>query len=293
MQSKDSFIISLIVENRIDTNLPATKTCYEDEQCIFNLTITDKNAYVTWTINGFNLPIIPGNRTETIHDHSHGNHGLIIKQAKITDKIIVATTPTNRGNGMISSRSDLMVIPPEYPPVIGNVLPVNCSVKSGCEIVIPYQHDGTKKSQLALECVYERKNLVINESFRLTTHDDRYELSFTHPKYEKSGKYKFILTNDKGWDEATVQIKIIDKPSVPRNLTVKSDSLTHNSLVLQWSSPLLMHGSNIKKYIIEVFYKLIRIRPSSTITVRLFLAFFESLGNLGGRITRNTKNLDI
>ena len=251
-QFRNSFIISLIVENRIDTHLPTTKTCLEDEKCIFNLTVTDKNAYVTWTINGFNLPIIPGNRTETIHDHSHGNHALIIKQAKITDNWIVATTPTNRGDGMIMSESNLTVIPPEYPPVIGNLLSVNCSVKNGCEIIIPYQHVGTKKSQLVLECVYDRKNLVINESFHLTTHDDRFELSFNHPKYEKSGPYRFTLSNDKGWDAATVQVNIIDSPSVTRNLTVKSGSLTHDSLVLTWLAPLFMHGSNIKKYIIEV-----------------------------------------
>ena len=165
----------------------------------------------------------------------------------------MATTPTNRGDGTIDSISNLTVIAPEYQPVIGNVSVGRCSVASGCTIFIPYEHIGTRKSQIILSCVYDYKDLVINASFHVTKNDDRYELVFTHPKYEKSGEYKFTLTNDKGWDEATVQVDIIDKPSVPRNLTVKPGSLTHNSLVLQWSAPLFVHGSSIKKYIIEVF----------------------------------------
>ena len=239
----------------IVTPLPNNTSCYEDHPCIFNLTVSDRNAFVYWTVNGLNSPLLPGNRTATDHDHSHGDHQLIINPVMIGDNVIVAKTPTNRGNGTVESRSNLTVMAAEKAPVIGIVSPMPpCSVKDGCTIVIPFQHEGIKKSELRLSCVHNNKSLAMNTNFNITKNIDSFDLAFKHLRQEKSGEYKFTLTNDKGSDEKTIQLTIIDRPSHPLNLTVKPGSRTHDSLILKWSAPLLTYGSSIRKYVIEVCF---------------------------------------
>jgi len=239
----------------ITTPLPANKTCFEDDPCIFHLTVSDKNAYVTWTVNGYNSPPFPQNRTQITHDHAHGNHSLTIDPAKISDTVVVATTPTNRENKTDASTSNLTVKPREFPPVIGKVYDLICSVKDGCSITIPYTHKGQRKSKLRLSCVFENDDLEMNTYFNIKKRDDRYDLFINHPTYDRRGAYKFTLTNDKGSDHVTVNVTIIDRPSVPRDLNVKNGTLKHNSLVLKWSPPLFLRGSNITRYVIETLDK--------------------------------------
>ena len=245
------FNFYLIVENSITSPLPANVPCNEESECTFNITVKDSNAAVYWFIND-NPVGIYGNRTETKHDHSNGEHQLIIKEVEMTDKFVTAVSPTNVGDNKAESRTNLTVLPVEKPPEIRNVSIVTpCSVKDGCTIVISYQHVGSKKSQLRLTCFYNiNKELVIHANFNVSNSTDTLTLDFTHPHWERSGEYKFILTNDKGSDEETIQVTIIDRPSKPFNLTVFD--IEHDSLNLKWQEPVLKHGSNITKYIIEV-----------------------------------------
>ena len=67
---------------------------------------------------------IYGNRTETNHNHSNGEHQLIIKQVKMTDRFVTSMTPTNIGDYKTESRANLTVHPVEQPPKIRNILSV-------------------------------------------------------------------------------------------------------------------------------------------------------------------------
>lgn len=179
-----------------------------------------------------------------------GYHELNITKIEIGDKVVAATTPSNRGNENIESRSSLTIIPVEEPPRIGNVLHVNCSVRKGCKIVIPYQHVGVRKSELRLECKFEGRDVILRNIFNVTKTYDTFQLIMKYPKLNNSGSYSINLTNNKGSDEAKIKISIIDRPSAPQNLTVAD--VQHDSLKLKWISPRFIHGSNISKYIIRV-----------------------------------------
>ena len=246
-----SFLSFLTVENTITSPLPPDVTCDEEKECIFNISVSDSNAAVYWFINDKTIGIY-GNRTETKHDHSHGDHQLIIKKVEMTDKFVTAVTPTNVGDAKINSMANLTVLPVEKPPVIKDVSTVPpCSVKDGCKILISYQHVGSKKSKLSLKCFKNStQELVVNANFNVSNTTDTLTLAFTHPHWERSGEYRFVLTNDRGSDEETIQVTIIDRPSKPFNLTVFD--IEHDSLNLKWQEPVLKHGSNITKYIIEV-----------------------------------------
>ena len=68
-----------------------------------------------------------------------------------------------------------------------------------------------RKSNLTIGCVRNNITLEVSTYFDVTKTNKTFELLIHQPKSEKTGEFRFILTNDKGSDIATVHINIIDK----------------------------------------------------------------------------------
>jgi len=83
-----------------------------------------------------------------------------------------------------------------------------------------------------------------------TTKNSRANLTITKTTRLDSGKYVLTLENECGRDTCTINVKVLDRPSPPRNL--KINDITGNSMHLAWKSPEDDGGSAITGYIVEV-----------------------------------------
>jgi hypothetical protein len=148
------------------------------------------------------------------------------------------------------------VLPPEISPTIGVVHSEPCLVSGECKIVIPYWVNGTKQSNVELKVQRDGTFLPVDTYFILneikTTPISKFVLVIKNASVEKSGIFTFVLSNSKGSSEAkSINVKITDVPSPPLNVRV--EEIFHDYVVVKWNEPLKTGGSNITKYIIQVF----------------------------------------
>ncbi|KAH8269759.1 hypothetical protein KR018_000421 [Drosophila ironensis] len=68
-------------------------------------------------------------------------------------------------------------------------------------------------------------------------------------KRSDSGQYRLQLKNPSGFDTATINVKVLDRPDPPINL--RADEFAGDSLTLYWTPPKDDGGSPIQNYIIE------------------------------------------
>jgi hypothetical protein len=235
------------VNNGFVKGMREFKQCVERDQIIFNVQVKDPNSPVEFLING--EPVVLDARCE-VKDLGEGKHQLIINQAKMSDMgTISATTPSNRGDEMLESKSAFTVIKGEEAPKMGDVAPVTGVAKKQCNMTIPYSVEGEKQSDIEIFVEKDGKILKIGKDIQLTMHGDRIQLDIINPKREKSGVYKVIMKNAQGQDEKLINVNIMDAPTPPVN--VFADTVFADNCIVHWGPPKDDGGTEIKKYIVE------------------------------------------
>ncbi|XP_011700590.1 PREDICTED: twitchin isoform X1 [Wasmannia auropunctata] len=79
--------------------------------------------------------------------------------------------------------------------------------------------------------------------------DDFASLVVKNAKRSDGGQYRLQLRNSSGFDTATVNVKVLDRPSPPENL--RADEFGGDALTLFWNPPKDNGGADITNYVIE------------------------------------------
>lgn len=79
--------------------------------------------------------------------------------------------------------------------------------------------------------------------------DDFASIVVKNSKRNDSGQYRLQLKNPSGFDTATVNVRVLDRPSKPENL--RADEFAGDSLTLYWQPPKDNGGADITNYIVE------------------------------------------
>lgn len=79
--------------------------------------------------------------------------------------------------------------------------------------------------------------------------DDYASLVVTNSKRTDAGQYRLQLKNPSGFDTATVNVRVLDRPGKPDNL--RADEFAGDSLTLFWYPPKDDGGSPVTNYVIE------------------------------------------
>lgn len=68
-------------------------------------------------------------------------------------------------------------------------------------------------------------------------------------KRSDAGQYRLQLRNASGFDTATINVKVLDRPSPPQNL--RADEFAGDALTLYWNPPKDNGGAEITNYVVE------------------------------------------
>lgn len=79
--------------------------------------------------------------------------------------------------------------------------------------------------------------------------DDYASLVVKNSKRSDQGQYRLQLRNSAGFDTATVNVKVLDRPSPPLNL--RADEFAGDALTLFWSPPKDNGGAEVTNYVVE------------------------------------------
>lgn len=79
--------------------------------------------------------------------------------------------------------------------------------------------------------------------------DDYASLVVKNSKRSDAGQYRLQLRNSSGFDTATVNVRVLDRPSPPQNL--RADEFAGDALTLYWNPPKDNGGAEITNYVIE------------------------------------------
>lgn len=79
--------------------------------------------------------------------------------------------------------------------------------------------------------------------------DDYASIIVKNSKRTDSGQYRLQLKNPSGFDTATINVKVLDRPGKPENL--RADEFAGDALTLYWQPPKDNGGAEITNYIIE------------------------------------------
>ncbi|CAH1103156.1 unnamed protein product [Psylliodes chrysocephalus] len=79
--------------------------------------------------------------------------------------------------------------------------------------------------------------------------DDYASIIVKNSKRTDSGQYRLQLKNPSGFDTATINVRVLDRPGKPENL--RADEFAGDALTLYWQPPKDNGGAEITNYIIE------------------------------------------
>lgn len=91
----------------------------------------------------------------------------------------------------------------------------------------------------------------LNESTRIFQQlaDESASIVVKNAKRDDAGQYRLQLRNPSGFDTATINVRVLDRPGKPDNL--RADEFAGDSLTLYWNPPKDNGGADVSNYIIE------------------------------------------
>lgn len=92
---------------------------------------------------------------------------------------------------------------------------------------------------------------ILDNDQRVYQHltDDAASFVVKNSKRKDSGQYRLQLKNPSGFDTATINVKVLDKPGSPTHL--RADEFAGDALTLYWNPPCDDGGSPILNFIVE------------------------------------------
>lgn len=98
---------------------------------------------------------------------------------------------------------------------------------------------------------YANDTILEDDGQRMFQHltDDAASFVVKNSKRSDSGQYRLQLKNPSGFDTATINVRVLDRPKPPTNL--RADEFAGDSLTLYWNPPKDDGGSPVTNYIIE------------------------------------------
>lgn len=88
-----------------------------------------------------------------------------------------------------------------------------------------------------------------NYVFLLQLADDYASIVVKNSKRSDTGQYRLQLKNPSGFDTATINVRVLDRPSPPENL--RADEFAGDALTLFWNPPKDNGGADITNYVVE------------------------------------------
>ncbi|KRF85408.1 twitchin isoform X27 [Drosophila virilis] len=128
---------------------------------------------------------------------------------------------------------------------LGGVRDIICRAGDDFSIHVPYV--GFPKPTAS----WYSNDTVLDDDQRVHQHltDEAASFVVKNSKRSDSGQYRLQLKNPSGFDTATINVKVLDRPGPPTNL--RADEFAGDSLTLYWNPPKDDGGSPVQNYIIE------------------------------------------
>jgi hypothetical protein len=113
------------------------------------------------------------------------------------------------------------------------------------------------------------KNYYISNIYFNNVHI--YSLVIKNSKRTDGGQYRLQLRNPSGFDTATINVRVLDRPSPPQNL--RSDEFAGDALTLFWNPPKDNGGADITNYVIEKkepkSFEWVKVLPIITVNIKI------------------------
>lgn len=132
---------------------------------------------------------------------------------------------------------------------LGGIRDITCRAGEDFSIHVPYI--GFPKPTAA----WFRNDLLLDDTNSDATrhyqqlHDDSAVIVVKNSKRSDSGQYRLQLRNPSGFDTATINVRVLDRPGKPDN--VRADEFAGDALTLYWNPPKDDGGSHITNYVVE------------------------------------------
>lgn len=79
--------------------------------------------------------------------------------------------------------------------------------------------------------------------------DDSASIIVKNSKRGDTGQYRLQLKNPSGFDTATINVRVLDRPGKPENL--RADEFAGDALTLYWQPPKDDGGAEVTNYVVE------------------------------------------
>lgn len=122
------------------------------------------------------------------------------------------------------------------------------TLRTDSTLTLPSTFSGFPQPQIKW---YKETEEITETTKRTSIKTTKTTTTFIYKKLtrEDSGKYKVVATNKYGSSTAEVTIKVIDKPSKPLSLDIKS--VKKDSIKLEWTPPIDDGGLEVLSYTLE------------------------------------------
>ena len=160
---------------------------------------------------------------------------------------VIAANDIGKSNPSRASNPIVITEQPNKPVMdLGGVRDITVRAGEDFSIHVPYiGFPRPTATWLANDVVLDEKDKRIH----LQLADDYASLVLKNAKRSDGGQYRLQLRNPSGFDTATVNVRVLDRPGPPQNL--RADEFAGDSLTLYWTPPKDNGGAEITNYVIE------------------------------------------